>query len=129
MHIKIYLQPSRKRQNHSRIFIYNHQGKEIPLTYLLHLHSACISINIISGLACVITKVLITFHRHIYCCFQFCFLLYYSSTRVFPRQGWRRETICLTRQFYSLSNPRMGCYRSDHRYCSCVCEIKGYDYC
>ena len=68
----------------SILFIYN-KGKEIPLTYLLHLHCACFSINIISGLACVITKVLITFHRHIYCCFQFCFLLYYSPTRAFPR--------------------------------------------
>ena len=68
----------------SEIFIYN-QGIEIPLTYLLHLHCACMGTNIISGLACVITKVLITFHRHIYCCAQFCFLLYYSPTRVFPK--------------------------------------------
>ena len=53
----------------SMIFIYN-KGKEIPLTYLLHLHCACISINIISGLACVISKVQITFYGHIYWWFQ-----------------------------------------------------------
>ena len=42
------------RITESQIFIYN-RGKEIPLTYLLHLHCACISINIISGLSCEIT--------------------------------------------------------------------------
>ena len=63
---------------------YTTKEKIIQLTYLLHLHCAFISINIISGLACVITKVLITSHQHIYCCFQFCFLLYYSPTRAFP---------------------------------------------
>ena len=68
----------------SQIFIYN-KWKDIPLTYLLDQHCACISINIISGLACVITKVLISFHQHTYCCFQFFFLLYYSPTRAFPR--------------------------------------------
>ena len=68
----------------SQIFIYN-KGKDIPLTYLLDQHCACIGINIISSLARVTTKVLITFHQHIYCCFQFFFLPYYSPTRVFPR--------------------------------------------
>ena len=89
------MQPLPKRQNDrmmiflllicvSQIFIYNQQTLDIPLTYLLHLHCSCISIDNIGGLACVITKVLITGHLHIYCVFQFCYILYKFPTRVFP---------------------------------------------
>ena len=107
----------------SQIFIYNQQTLDIPLTYLLHLHCSCISIDNIGGLACVITKVLITGHLNIYCVFQFCYILYKFPTRVFPWQGWYRGTICSTCQFHSLSNPWLGCYRSHRLYCSCVCKI------
>ena len=128
------MQPLPKRQNDrmmfsplvciSQILIYNQRAIDIPLTYLLHQHCACISINIISGLACVISKVLITDHLHIYYVFHVCYVLYNFPTRVFPWQGWRRGTICSTCQFHSLSNPRFRCYRSDRLYCSCVCKIK-----
>ena len=107
----------------SQIFIYNQRTLDISLTYLLHLHCACISIDNIGGLACVITKVLITGHLHIYCDFQFCYILYKFPTRVFPWQGWYRGTICSTCQFHSLSNPWLGCYRSHRLYYSWVCKI------
>ena len=107
----------------SQIFIHNQRTTDIPLTYLLHQHCSCISINNISGLTCVISKVLITVHPHIYYVVQFCYFLYIFSTRVFPWQGWHRSTICSTCQFHSLSNPRLGCYRSDRLYCSCICKI------
>ena len=55
-----------------QIFIYNQQTTDIPLTYLLHQHCACISIDVISRFTCVITKVLITGHLHIYYVVQFC---------------------------------------------------------
>ena len=107
----------------SQIFIHNQRTTNIPLTYLLHQHCSCISINNISGLTCVISKVLITVHPHIYYVFQFCYFVYIFPSRVFPWQGWHRSTICSTCQFHSLSNPRLGCYWSDRLYCSCICKI------
>ena len=112
------------RITESQIFIYN-RGKEIPLTYLLHLHCACISINIITGLACIITKSWSLFIGTSTVVFNFvsCFVtlpLGFFQDKV----GVEEPSALITRQFYSLSSPRMGCYRSDHLYCSCICEIQ-----
>ena len=128
------MQPLPNRQNDRMMFFYHiyvyhkylyttNEQQIIPLTYLLHHYCAFVIINIISGLARVISKVLITAHQHIHCVFQFYYFPYHFPTRVLPRHGWRWGTICLTRQFHSLSNPRLKRCRSDRLHCSCVCKI------
>ena len=102
---------------------YNQSTIQILLTYLQHQHRTCISINIISCLACVIPKVLITAHQHTYYVFQSYYLVYNVTTRVFPSHVWRRDTICLTCQCHCMSNPRLRCYRIDRLYYSCVYKL------
>jgi len=77
-------------------------------TYLPYFHSLEISRDeSIVSIAHVITKVSIHAHLYLHCVPCSCNAVYLTSIRFVPGECWCRNTICLARQLYCLTNPRL----------------------